>query len=993
MKRAPTYVQVRLKEGARDVRGERVAKAAQGLGIDTGAVSVSRIYVVDVPLAEAALAQLPEVAQATLADDVLEETRVDAVAGMRTAYALVSRLPGVTDDEGMTAHRVLAAALSARGLDAGFGKEQRVFAQWLYAFEREVCAEDLSRLGREVLGNPVVDHIVIGLGAPKAFEVPSVTLPGHPELRTVSLRGTDAELETLSRERGLHLSLPELHAIRRHFAEEVKREPTECELEVFAQTWSEHCKHKEFNAKISMSLGDRSYEVDSLFKSFIRKATEDIRGRWAARGEDWMLTVFSDNAGVVALDDDKLFVLKVETHNSPSALDPVGGAMTGVLGTNRDAFGTGKGGGRLFFNTNVLCFGPKDYKKPLLPGQMHPARIAEGVVEGIEHAGNKCGVPTVNGAIVFDDRFAGKPLVYCGTGSIMPRHYPNGPSWEKDIRPGYRIVTVGGRVGQDGIHGATFSSTELDEKVTRGVVQIGSPITQKFVADFMEEACALGLVAGSTDNGAGGLSSSIGELATFSNGAQVELSHVPLKYGGLEPWEIFLSESQERMTLAVLPEKLPELLALATLREVEATDIGAVTGDGVLDVRFKGAQVARLDLAFLHDGVPRKHLVAEWSPPVVTEPDVVLGDLGEELLGLLGSSNIASRERVIRRFDHEVKGKSIVKSLMGERGIGPQGAAVLRASFDGFLGVGVASGICPKFGDLDPYEMAAGAFDEAVRSLISVGARLPLPGEAPSWSACDNFCVPDSVYHPETNPDGKTKLGQLVRMCEALYDMSTFFDVPMTSGKDSMKNDLRSGGVKISVPPTVLFTMVAKMPDVRVAVTSELKAAGDVVYLVGRTYDELGGSELLRLHGALGTQVPRVRKEDAKRVYHAMMAAHAEGLLASSHDCSDGGLGVALAECAIGSGLGATVALPAGLPPASALFSESHSRFVVTVRPEHAAAFEEILRDDATRLGLVTSDGRVTVRQGEARASEATAVLLFDVGVDALTAAFTEGGV
>jgi phosphoribosylformylglycinamidine synthase len=755
--------------------------------------------------------------------------------------------------------------------------------------------------------------------------------------------------------------------VRDHLRSDPKRtspHPTRTELGVFAQTWSEHCKHKEFNAEIRFrGASGEVTTVRSLFKTFIQGSTEQIREVYAAAGTDFLVTVFKDNAGVVKLDDDQLLVLKVETHNSPSALDPLGGAMTGVLGVNRDAFGTGKGGAKLLFNTDVLCFGPPDYARPLLAGQLHPRRVFEGVREGVEQAGNQTGVPTVNGALVFDDRFAGKPLVFCGTAALMPVWYRLTPSHLKELQPGDRVVMAGGRVGQDGLGGATFSSAELTNAATRSVVQIGSPITQKGLSDFVEEACALGLVSGCTDNGAGGLSSSVGELAQETGGAAIDLSLVPLKVPGLQPWEIFLSESQERMTLAVRPAQLAGLRALARARHVEVSDLGEFTASGRLDVRHGQITVASLDLHFLHHGVPKKVMEAEWSPPPAAEPALVEGDLGADLLALLGSHNICSREKVVRQFDHEVKGRSVLKSYMGPRGKAPQDAAVLRVGLDGDLGLAVASGICPKYGDLDPYEMSAGAFDEALRSLISVGVPLPRPGTSTVISACDNFCVPDSAYDAVGNPDGKEKLGKLVRMCQALYDSATFFLVPMTSGKDSMKNDFRVGGVKISVPPTVLYTMVARLDDVTRAVSAEFKQAGDAVLRVGHTHDELGASEHYRLKGALGAHVPRVRPHDARRVYQKMTELHALGLLRSSHDLSDGGLAVALAECALGAHLGARIDLPGGgLSARAELFSESHSRFVVTVSQENLARALDVLGPDGALLGEVTAEPVLRVK-------------------------------
>ncbi|MBI2378865.1 MAG: phosphoribosylformylglycinamidine synthase [Deltaproteobacteria bacterium] len=960
------FVQIRLVPSSFDVRGARVAAAARARGLELGSAHVSRVYEIEGAASVAAL--LPAIRH-RFSDPILEEVTIDEWSISGRSHALVGRLPGVTDDEGMIA----AAELE----DAGIRCEVASFR--LYDFEREVPKELLERFVRDVLSNPVVDQSELGVGEPRLPSLPHAVERAF-ELRSVSLELSDSGLESLSKSRGLNLSIAELRAIRAHHvattesrrARALPAEPTECELEVYAQTWSEHCKHKELNARISMSLNGDAYEIHSLFRTFIARGTEIIREKWRALGEDWMVTVFSDNAGVVRLDDDRLFVLKVETHNSPSALDPVGGAMTGVLGTNRDAFGTGKGGARLLFNTDVLCFGPLDFDHPLLPGQLHPARVAAGVVEGVEQAGNKCGVPTVNGAVLFDSRFSGKPLVYCGTGALLPARYPNGASFEKDLRPGDVIVMAGGRVGRDGIHGATFSSGALDSEAPRSVVQIGSPFTQKLLSDFLEAACAEGLISGCTDNGAGGLSSSVGELAPLTGGASVWLERVPLKYRGLEPWEILLSESQERMTLAVRPRDLERALALASSMLVEASVIGEFHDRGRFEI-FCGPQViASIDLGFLHDGVPKLELEAEWSTmecaPIACETGV-----REALLELLASPNIASREAIVRRFDHEVKGRSVIKPFMGENGRAPQDAAVLRVEVEGSMGLAVASGICPKFGDLDPYEMSAGAFDEAVRSLISVGARLPTPGERPAWSACDNFCVPNSVFDSATNPDGRQKLGKLVRMCEALFDSSTFFDIPMTSGKDSMKNDFVSGRTKISVPPTVLYTMVAKLDDVRRVVTSEWKRPGDRIYLLGATHDELGGSELFRLHGISGGLVPRVRRPEAERLYRAVMEANRLSLLASSHDLSDGGLGVAIAECCIGSGFGADIDTRHGeMSITSWLFSESHSRFLVSVKPEDSARFERIEGMTASLIGTVVLEPRLEIRAGEATLAEAT---------------------
>jgi phosphoribosylformylglycinamidine synthase len=558
----------------------------------------------------------------------------------------------------------------------------------------------------------------------------------------------------------------------------------------------------------------------------------------------------------------------------------------------------------------------------------------------------------------------------------MPSQYKGHNSWEKQIDAGDHIVMAGGRVGKDGIHGATFSSAEIDEHSPQSAVQIGSPITQKLLSDFMERACVAGLIKCSTDNGAGGLSSSIGELATISNGAVVNLEKVPLKYSGLKPWEIFVSESQERMTFVVEEQCRNELSRMADEMEVELSDIGHFTADGFLDVRYNQRKIAYLSLDFLHDGLPRKTLEAQWVKPDLKEPNLPeIIDYNTILLQLMGSLNICSREQVIRQYDHEVKGKTVIKPLMGPQCKAPQDAAVMRLSLDSYEGIAISNGIIPRYGDLDAYQMSAGSFDEAVRQIIAVGGKLPLekevgatckgkptPSPSPSqegnlfWSVNDNFCVPDSVYDPESNPDGKLKLAKLVRMAEALYDMSTFFTIPMTSGKDSMKNDFKADGEKISVPPTILYSMVAKIEDVRNTITSEFKAAGDLIYLLGHTYDELGGSEFYRLFGEIGANVPKVRKEQAKALYMEIMQANDQNLIESCHDISDGGMAVALAECTFGTNFGvdADISRFEGLSIPTILFSESHSRFIVSVKPENQNVFESLIGNDAWLLGETT---------------------------------------
>jgi phosphoribosylformylglycinamidine synthase len=618
-------------------------------------------------------------------------------------------------------------------------------------------------------------------------------------------------------------------------------------------------------------------------------------------------------------------------------------------------------GARLIFNTDVFCFASPFYDKELPPRLLHPKRIFEGVRRGVEHGGNKSGIPTVNGCIVFDERYLGKPLVYCGTGGIMPSTINGKPSHIKKIHIDDLIVMTGGRIGKDGIHGATFSSIELDEASPVSAVQIGDPITQKKMLDFLLEARDKGLYNAITDNGAGGLSSSVGEMAALCGGCIINLEKCPLKYAGLDPWEILLSESQERMTLAVHPDKMDEFLELARTRDVEATVIGTFTGSGKFYVMYGDKTVAYLGMDFLHRGLPTMKLNARWEPLKFEEPVLGTVNLTTALKTLLSRLNICSKEYVIRQYDHEVQAGSVVKPLTGD---GPSDAAVLRPLLDSMEGVVVANGICPRYGDIDTYHMTACAIDEAVRNHICVG------GSFDHLAGLDNFCWCDPVKS-EKNPDGEYKLAQLVRANMALYDYTKAYGVPCISGKDSMKNDYIIGSRKISIPPTVLFSTIGKIEDVRKAVTMDVKMPDDRVYVLGITKDELGASEYFASLGYIGNDVPKVDAASAKKLYIALEKAIKEGIVASCHDCSDGGLGVALAESAFSGELGMTIELTKvpveNIKRADTiLFSESQSRFVITVAPDKVGRFEEIMKGNVfADIGVVTQQQNFTVMDGE----------------------------
>ena len=937
-------IEVITKEGVRDPAGEAAKQETQeALGLSVDSVRVVDVYNVD---AELSPEELDLVRTELLTDPVIQESSSGKpLARDFTWLVEVGYRPGVTDNVGKTAAEGIADTIG-RPLASG----EAVYTSNQYAIKGDLTRGQVESICRKLLANEliqrwsIVSHEEVAkLGIAALLSLPVVHLGEVPPTQEYDLNVDDATLMEISAQGVLALDLREMRAISDYYKQDWVRaergriglplNPTDAELESLAQTWSEHCKHKIFNACIRYTDETGLAQViDSLFNTYIRRSTEEIADR-----VDWLLSVFHDNAGVIKFDDDWSLVMKAETHNTPSALDPYGGAITGIVGVNRDPLGTGLGS-KLIFNTDTFCFAPPDYSKPLPPPLLHPRRIMKGVHRGVRDGANQSGVPDMNGAIVFDERYAGKPLVFCGTGGLMPAEVSGHPSHEKKADPGDLIVMVGGRIGKDGIHGATFSSEELHESSPAGAVQIGDPITQKKMVDFILEARDAGLYTCITDNGAGGLSCSVGEMARYCGGCELHLDRAPLKYSGLAPWEILLSEAQERMTLAVAPEQIDRFMELAQRRSVEATVLGTFTDSGGFHVLYAGETIAYLSMDFLHEGVPKMDLEAEWKLQSHPEPDFKdSSDLTADLKAVLGRLNVCSKESFVRQYDHEVQGGSVLKPFLGVENDGPGDASIAKPVLGSDRGVVIACGICPKYSDIDTYHMMACAIDEAVRNAICVGAKIGY------IAGLDNFCWPDPVQSEKT-PDGKHKLAQLVRACKALYDYCTAYDLPCISGKDSMKNDFKVGETKISVPPTVLFSVIGVVEDVKKAVSMAAKRPGDIVYIVGETRDELGAGEYLAQKGYIGNNVPKVDAAVARKTYEALSRAIEQGLVASCHDASDGGLGVALAETAFAGGLGMETDLrkvPGTLDRNdTVLFSETQSRFVVTVSPDKKDLFE-----------------------------------------------------
>ena len=986
-----TRIEIGLKRGVRDPRGEGVAARARDfLHLPVRSCQTRDVYKIDAEMRAGEARRI----RAAFADPVITKTAAGRLPPPPFDWMIeVAFKPGVTDNVGRTARVIVADML---GRDLAEGEDVYTGVQY-FVRGTGLTREHAQTLATGLLSNPLIQTAAIfgptdWAAAPVDMTVPAIREAASIEVKTYDLGGSDEDLMKISREGILSLSLQEMYAIRDYFrrpdtvaarrAMGLPEQPTDVEVECLAQTWSEHCKHKIFAAIVQHEDADgRKRVIDSLFKSYIRATTEKV-----AETVPWLVSVFSDNAGVIRFNSRCHLVYKVETHNSPSALDPYGGAITGIVGVNRDPMGTGMGS-ELLSNTWGYCLGSPFYDGHLPEGLMHPRRIRDGVHHGVIDGGNQSGIPWSRGFERFDDRFIGKPLVFCGTLGKIPVTVTGGPSERKEVLPGDRIVMAGGRIGKDGIHGATFSSEELRKESPAQAVQIGDAITQRKMYEFLMEARDLGLYRALTDNGAGGLSSSIGEMCQFSGGADLDTSKCPLKYQGLQPWEIFLSEAQERMSLAVPPEKLDAFLALAKRRDVEASAIGTFTDSGALVVRHGDRVVARIGLDFLHGGCPRLEIPSKWSPPEIAAPKPARGGpRNNALRKLLAALNVCSKEYKSRIYDGEVKGLSVVKAFTGVRADMPSDATVMRVEYGSDEGVVLAEGINPSFSDLDTYHMAASVVDEAVRRCIGMGVQ---PGDI---AGLDNFCWPDPVLSEKT-PDGPYKMAQLVRANEALYDLCTAYSVPLISGKDSMKNDSTRGGRKISIPPTLLFSTVARIDDVRRCVTMYVKRVGDPVYVAGLTRDELGASEYHRMLASeqgtpanIGGQVPRVFAGEALALYRAMAAATKRGLLRSSHTPTLGGLAAAFSLTALGGDLGLEIDLDAvpgdGVKGTDALlFAESNSRFVLTCAPDKAAELEALFAGlPLARVGTVMETPRLKlVHAGRA---------VIDESLDALRRAF-----
>jgi phosphoribosylformylglycinamidine synthase II len=929
--------EVSNRAGFADVHGNSVLEDIKELGVrSVEAVQSAKVFLIEGDFNKDFAERL---AKELLTDTVCEEYyigRSGPPVGLAKATLIEVHLKsGVTDP---VAESVMAA-MADMGVAANNVRTARK-----YILLGDISRSQTNTIAKKILANDCIEDVIIGSEA----EPPSPHLKPY-ELQIVHWPVCDLDddgLVALSKEKDLFLNLVEMQTIQKYY-KQLGREPTDVELESLGQTWSEHCVHKTLKSAVDMSIDGEEVHFESLLKETVFKTTQQL-------AKSWCISVFSDNAGVVEFDEDSAVCFKVETHNRPSALDPYGGAATGIGGVIRDPMGTGLGA-RPIANTDIFCFGEPDKKLEEIPkGVLHPRRIMKGVVAGVRDYGNRMGIPTVNGAIYFDDRYLGNPLVYCGNIGLMDKK-----KCFKNPQSGNLVIVVGGRTGRDGIHGATFSSGEITheyETIFSHAVQIGNAITEKKMLDVLIQANEAGLYEAITDCGAGGLSSAVGEMGK-NLGAEVDLEKVPLKYAGLNYAEIWISEAQERMVIAVKPENLGAIKKIFDDENVESTVIGKFTNDKKLILRYNGQQVAEMDMDFLHDGVPKIRRKAVWETPQLSEPNITEeDDYGDVLLQILSCYNVASKEWVIRQYDHEVQGSSVVKPLTGVNNDGPSDAAVIKPKFDSDRGLAISCGMNPLYGDIDPYWMALAGIDEAIRNLVCVGGRVD------RVALLDNFCW-GNCTKPET-------FGPLVRAAQACYDGAIAFDVPFISGKDSLNNEFScEDGTQISIPSTLLISAISIVDDINKCITMDAKREGNILFVVGETKNELGGSHYYKIHGQLGANVPKVDLETAPKIAERIAGAIAEGLIVSCHDCSEGGLAVALAEMAFAGRLGIEADLR-GLAKSEdcsriymQLFSESNSRYIVEVEPENYDAFAKLMLNlPFGQIGNVTEEKTLIIK-------------------------------
>lgn len=946
------------KPGVPDPEARSLIREAEVIGIRLTSASTSRVFLLQGELTDD---QIDQIAAELLVDTVLEiATNEEPATG---AVVEVHPLPGVMDP---VAQSVASAVETLTGT--------RPTVQTAHRYTLEGITQDQAHsLAERLLANTVIHHIHDGSYHPDSLPAGTESEFNLTHITITTL--DDAGLETLSRDGHLFLDLHEMQAIQAKYRE-LGREPTDIELETLAQTWSEHCVHKTLKSTIHYTgpeidtidwsnrpghvvNDDGSVTINNLLKSTVAAATFEL----IEDGLDWTLSVFVDNAGIIEFDDDHAVCIKVETHNHPSAIEPYGGAATGIGGCIRDIMGTGLAA-KPIASTDVFCVGPQDMKD-VPAGCLPPDRVLKQVVAGVRDYGNRMGIPTINGAVWFDERYVGNPLVYCGCVGVMPKELIEG-----DAKPGDLIVALGGRTGRDGIHGATFSSAELTDTHAdefSHAVQIGNAIEEKRVLDATLRARdheSGPLFTAVTDCGAGGFSSAVGEMGE-KVGANVHLDRAPLKYAGLTYSEIWISEAQERMVFAVPQENLPNIQAICDEEHVELAVLGEFgqfndADEPELVLNFHNNEVGRMPMPFLHDGIPTPTRTAKWATPIGATPSKASSrepSTRDALLKLLAHPNIASKRSIIRQYDHEVQGNVLLKPLVGPGGIGPGDASVIEPVPGSGKGLAIGCGLATNIGDPalggDPYQMALAAIDECVRNLVCVGANPNL------IAILDNFCWP-SCKKPEN-------LASLVRAAEGCYDGAKAYKTPFVSGKDSLNNQFTTqDGRTIEIPPTLLITGMGIVDDVTKCVTMDLKHVDSKIAEIGIDAKSMSHSHYSKIHDTegLGELLP-VDLQQSPKIARAIAELIQHGLVLSTHDISEGGMLVALAEMLIASANSSQrLGVDVDEEPALDYFGEGAGRYLIEFTRDDEHRIADMLAEHGVMMrytGSVTDSGRLNI--------------------------------
>jgi phosphoribosylformylglycinamidine synthase II len=927
-------IEVSTKQTLPDPTGEGLTKDARHLGI-TAVRSIRHVRVFLLKAPHLSRDMLHRIAREILADPVADTYRLSGhirhgTTG-KTSFVEIAYLPGVMDPVALTAHALMQKI--------GISHIEEVRTRNRYEISGTLSKNQIAFLVKKLLMNRLIQ-----VWQKDEKEIATQVFSPGEKKRTVPLAHcTEEELLAISRNGLLSLNSQEMKKIQNYFLRKA-RNPSDVELETIAQTWSEHCVHKTFRGLIFYN----GEVINDLLTSTIAKATKVLK-------KPFCISVFKDNAGIIKFDSTYGITFKVETHNHPSALEPYGGAGTGIGGVIRDTMGTGLGA-KPIANTDIFCFGNLSFRMKDLPATvLHPMRIFKGVISGVRDYGNRMGIPTVNGAILFDNGYVYNPIVYCGSLGFIPIEYAF-----KEPKANDAIIVCGGKTGKDGIHGVTFASKELDESSevsSSGAVQIGNPITEKKLLDALLEARDKRLYNAITDCGGGGLSSAVGEMGK-DLGATVHLDRVPLKYEGLRYDEIWISESQERMIISVPQKKVNRIRKIFKKHDVDYAIIGRFERTGKLQLHYRTQKVGDLDMDFLHKGYPQSTKRATWSRNHFAEPKLPKSpQLASTMLKLLSHPNIASKEVVVRQYDHEVQAMSGLKPLTGTAHDGPSDGAILRPFADNKRGIVVSNGINPYYGKIDPYWMAAAAIEESLRNAAACG------GNPQRAAILDNFSWGD-VSNPKI-------LGQLVRACLGCRDTSIALGVPFISGKDSLNNTFSLRGKKRSILSTLLISCVSICDDVSKSTSTDLKENGNPLYMVGITKRELGGSHYYKLFNRIGNTVPELDFSQSRETLKGIHRAISQGCVAAIHDCSEGGIGIALAEMSIGGELGMMIdinAIPGstGLRLDELLFSESNSRFIVEVWSYKRGAFEKAMRTiPYAQIGTVDGAGELILTKGK----------------------------